>query len=85
MRIADSRTLMLALRAWLDEDERNASQIAEYVIERAIAGHIGYFRFVIDTIDGPIRLSREDETTGEVDWVQVVADDEPEAGTIKAA
>jgi hypothetical protein len=85
MRKADAGSLMLILRAWLDEDDRNARRIAEYGIDRAMGGHIGYFRFLLDTVDGPIRLTAEEETTGEVDWVLVVADDEREAGTVKAA
>jgi hypothetical protein len=75
MRKTDSGILMLALRAWLDEDEGNARRIAELVYAKALAGHIGYFRFLLDTVDGPIRLSREEETTGEADWGIVVADE----------
>jgi hypothetical protein len=85
MREADAGLLMLALRAWLDEDEGNARQIAEHVINRAMAGHIGYFRFLFDMVEGPIRLSREVEMTGEADWLIVVADDERKAEPAKAA
>jgi hypothetical protein len=84
MRIADRGSLMLALCAWLDEDERNADRIARHVIDRAIAGHFGFFKLLLDWVDGPIRLSREEETTGEADWLIVAADDR-EAGTAKAA
>ena len=80
----DAGSLLLALRGWLD-GERVARRIAEYVINRAMDGHFGYFRFLLDAVDGPIRLSREEETTGEADWLIVVADDEREAGTVKAA
>lgn len=67
MRAIDSRTLMLALRAWLDEDdgERNAGQIAEYVIEKAIAGHFGYFKLVFDLVDGKLRPTADEEMTGD--------------------
>jgi hypothetical protein len=85
MRKADSGALMLALRAWLDEDERNARRIAEHVIDRAMAGFFAYFRLLLDMVDGPIRLSREEEMTGEADWAVIVANDEREAGTVKAA
>jgi hypothetical protein len=85
MRRIDSGSLMLALRAWLDEDERNVDRIVRYAIDRAIAGHIGYFRFVLDTVDGPIRLSREEEKTGEADCELVVADDGQEAVPARAA
>jgi hypothetical protein len=81
---ADCGTLMLAFRAWLDEDERNVRQLVEYVIGRAIVGHIGYIRSVIDTVDGPIRLTAEREFASEADWAPIVAAAEPEAGTVKA-
>jgi hypothetical protein len=76
---------MLALRAWLDENERNARRIAEHVIDRAMAGHIGYFRLVLDLVDGKIRPTAEDEWTFEPDCVLVVADDERVADAAKAA
>src|SRR5262249_14419587 len=85
MRKADAGSLMLALRAWLDEDERNADRIARHIVDRATDGHFGYFRFLLDAVDGPIRQSREEEMTGEADWPIVVADDEQEAGPAKAA
>jgi hypothetical protein len=85
MRRIESGSLMLALRAWLDEDKRNADRIARHVIDKAIVGHIGYFRLLLDMVDGPIRLSREEEMTGEADWPIVVADDERDDGTVKAA
>jgi hypothetical protein len=87
MKWADSRSIMLALRAWLDEDDgdENASQIAEYVLQKAIAGHFGFFKLVFDMVDGKLRPTAEDEMTFEDDCVFVVADDGPEAGTAKAA
>ena len=64
MKAADGRSLMLALRAWLDgDDERNARRIAEYVIERALAGHFGYFRLVLDMVDGKLHRTAEEEMT----------------------
>ena len=38
MKGADSRTLMLALRAWLNEDERNARRIVELIYAKALPG-----------------------------------------------
>jgi hypothetical protein len=84
MKGADSRTLMLALRAWLD-GERNAGRIAEQVIAKALAGHFAYFRLVLGLVDGKIRPTAEEECTFEPDCVLVVADDRREAGTAKAA
>jgi hypothetical protein len=79
MRAADSRTLMLAFRAWLEgesaEDaERNARRIAEVIYAKALAGHIGYFRHLFDMVDGKIRRTAEEEGTFEADCVIVVAD-----------
>ncbi len=87
MTAADSRSMVLALRAWLDGDEgdRNARQIAEYVVEKALAGHFGFFRLLIDMVDGKLHLSAEDEMTFEVGCVLVVADDGRDAETAKAA
>jgi hypothetical protein len=85
MKEADSRTKRLALRAWLEGNERNADRIAKYAIDRAIADHIGYFRFVLDAVDGPIRLTAEEEWTFEPDCVLVVADDGREAEPAIAA
>ncbi len=48
--------MVLVLRAWLDgeDGDRNANWLAEYVIEKAIRGHFGFFKLVIDLVDGPI-------------------------------
>jgi hypothetical protein len=81
----DSGALMLALRAWLDEDERNADRIARHIVNQATAGQFAYFRLLLDMVDGPIRLSREVETTGDADWGIVVTDDERVAETAVAA
>jgi hypothetical protein len=82
---ADSRSLMLSLRAWIDDDERNARRIARHVIERALAGHFAYFRLLLDLVDGKIRPTAEDEMTSEADDVLVVAHDGLEAEPAKAA
>ena len=82
---ANSRMLMLALRAWLDEDERNPRRIAEHIVNRATAGHFAYFRLLLDMVDGPIRPTAEEEMTGEAEWVSVVADDGWDAATVQAA
>jgi hypothetical protein len=85
MKGADSRTLMLALRAWLDDDERNARRIAELIYEKALAGHFAYLRLLFDLVDGKIRPTAEEEWTLEPDCVLVVPDDGRKAGTAKAA
>jgi hypothetical protein len=80
----DAGSLLLALRGWLD-DERVARRIAEHVVNRATLGHFAYIRLLLDIVDGPIRLSREEETTGEADWLIVVADNERDARAVRAA
>jgi len=81
---ADSRTLMLVLRAWLD-DEHSARRIVEYVIAKAISGHFGYLRFLLNAVEGKIRQTAEEESTFEADCVIVVAGDGRDAETAKAA
>ena len=77
MKTLDSRTLMLAFRAWLDEDEsgRNADRIAEFIVEKAMSGHFGYFKLVIDLVDGKLHQTAEDERTFEADCVLIENDD----------
>ena len=84
MRAFDGRTMRLALRAWLDEDERNIRPVLEYVIDKAIAGHFGFFKLVIDMVDGKLHQTAEEEMTGEADCV-LVADDGREARAVRAA
>jgi hypothetical protein len=76
---------MLALRAWLNEDERNARRIAELIYAKALAGHFAYFRLLLDLVDGKIRPTAEEEWTFEPDCVSVVADDQWKSGDSKAA
>jgi hypothetical protein len=85
MRRADAGSLMLALRAWLDDDERNADRIAELIYEKALAGHFAYFRLLLDMVDGKIRPTAEEEWTFEPDCVLVVADARREAEPAKSA
>ena len=87
MKAADPRLLMLALRAWLDEDdgESNAGRLAEYVVEMATSGHFGYFHFLLNAVDGPIRPTAEEEWTFETGCVIVIAEAERAAETARAA
>jgi hypothetical protein len=80
---------MLALRAWLEGDSRDsgemrARRIAELVLEQALAGHFGYFRLLLDLVDGKIRPTAEEEMTGEADCV-LIADDGRDAEPAEAA
>jgi hypothetical protein len=87
MKGAARRSMMLALRAWLDEDDsdRNARRIAEYVVEKTLAGHVGFVKLLLDMVDGKLHQTAETEGTFEADWVLVVADDGRDAETAKAA
>jgi hypothetical protein len=73
--------MMCVLRALLDEDDgnRNADRLARFVIEQALAGHFGYFRFLLNAVDGKIRPTSEKEGTFEANCVLVVADNGREA------
>jgi hypothetical protein len=73
MRKAAARSLTLALRAWLNDDERNAERIAEQVIAKALAGLFAYFRLLLDLVDGKIRPTAEEEWSFEPDYVLAIA------------
>lgn len=83
MKGADSRLMMLALRAWCGEDDRNAGRIAEYVIEKALAGHVGFFRLLLDMVDGP--LPKAADMARESGCTVALPDDEPVSDSAKAA
>jgi hypothetical protein len=87
MKGADGRLIMRILRAWLDGDksDRNADLIVAYVIAKAMSGHFGYFKLVIDLIDGKLRPSAEDEMTFETDCTIILPDDAHSAELPKAA
>jgi hypothetical protein len=84
MRAIDGRTMGLALRAWLDEDERNIRPVLEYVIDKAIGGHFGFWKLVIDLVDGKLRQTAEDEMMFEADCV-LAADNGSAIDTANAA
>jgi hypothetical protein len=46
--------MMLAFRASLDEDERNVERIAAYLIAKALSGHFGFFKLLLDMVDGKL-------------------------------
>jgi hypothetical protein len=79
--------MLLALHAWLDgdEDERNGQRLAAFVIEKAISGHFGFFKVLLDLVDGKLRRTAEEETSFEPDCVLVLADDGRESQFVNAA
>jgi hypothetical protein len=87
MKTADARSLMLALRACLDEDdgEQNARRLAEYVVEMATSGHFGYFLFLLNAVDGKLLPTAEEESTFEAGCVIVITLPRQAAGRARAA
>jgi hypothetical protein len=61
------------------EHDRNAARIAEFIIEKAMSGHFGCFKLVLDLVDGKLRRTAEDETTFESGCILVVAERECES------
>ena len=84
MKPADARSLMLALRAWLDDNERNGRRLAELIYAKAMRMHAGYVRYLFTAVDGPIRPTAEDEMTSDGSVI-VVADDGRADRTFRAA
>jgi len=86
MKAADSRSMVLALRAWLDGDEgdRNGQRLAEYVLEKAISGHFRFFKLVIDLVDGPIDRGSENNVIFPHDCTLII-DDRRGSEIVKAA
>jgi hypothetical protein len=87
---AGGRSMMLILRAYLASESREvcdrlAGRIAEFVIEKAIAGHFGYFKLVLDLVDGKLYRTAEDEMTFEPDCMLIVADNWRDSATALAA
>jgi hypothetical protein len=53
---------------------RHAGWIAEFGIEKAMSGRFGYFKLVLDMVDGKLHRTAEEEWTFEAECVPVVAD-----------
>jgi len=84
---ADSRSIMLSLRAWLDGDEadQNADRLAEYVVAKAISGHFGFFKLLLDMVDGPIDPESAPGRIFPGDRTLVIIDDRQSAEIANAA
>ena len=68
MKRGDARSMMPILRAYLASDspdvrERLARRIAEFILEKSMDGHFGYFKLVLDLVDGKLHRTAEDEMT----------------------
>ena len=74
---ADSRSMVLVLRAWLDgnEGDRNADRLAAFVIGKAISGHFGFFKLLLNLVDGKHHRTVENEGTIEASCELVLLDD----------
>jgi hypothetical protein len=78
---------MLSLRAWLDgdESERNANRLAEYVVEKAISGHFGFFKLLLDIVDGPFDRESDEGRILPDDRTLIIIDDRRGFEIVKAA
>jgi len=87
MTAADSRSVVLALRAWLDgeDGDRNAERLAAFVIEKAISGHFGFFKFLLDMVDGPIDRKSDEGRVVPDDRTLILIDDRRGFEIVKAA
>jgi hypothetical protein len=90
MKRANGRSMMLVLRAYLDGEsrepcDRHAGWIAEFIIDKATSGHFGYFKLVLDLVDGKLQQTAEDEMTFAFDFVLVLDDVRQALASIKAA
>jgi hypothetical protein len=54
MRVTDAQTYTRGLRAWLDADDRNWETLCECIYKRAVSPHFGFFRLMIEKVDGPV-------------------------------
>jgi hypothetical protein len=80
---------MQVLRDWLeaespDDSERSGQRLAEFIIRRALSGHFGFLKLLLDMVDGKLHPTAEDELTLEADCV-LVADDGRDSEMGKAA
>jgi hypothetical protein len=55
------------------------------VIEKAMSGHFGYFKLLIDLVDGKLRPTAEEELALDCGYAAVVVDVPAEAVTKSAA
>ena len=87
MKLPDGQRFMLALRAWIYEDEsgRNVERVMEYIYEKALSGHFGFFKLLIDVVDGKLHPTAEEELTFETGCVPPVGEDEHASGVFRAA
>jgi hypothetical protein len=49
-----ARSFTRVLRDWLEEEDGNPARLAEFVIGKALGGHFGFFKMVIELKDGPV-------------------------------
>ena len=66
MKRAGGRSMMLILRAYLASESREvcdrlAGRIAEFILEKAMSGHFGYFKLVLDLTDAYDRFAASTE------------------------
>jgi hypothetical protein len=87
MTLPDGWRLVLALRAWIDEEQtgRNAERVVEYVCRKALSGHFGFFKLLIDVVDGKLHPTAEEELTFESGCAPPAGEDEQASDVSRAA
>ena len=86
MKRTDGPSAFRDLRAWLKSaSESDCDRIAKYVCDQAMSGHFGFFKLLIDLVDGKLRQTAEVELTCETDCVLILIDEERTDNVAKAA
>jgi hypothetical protein len=90
MKRADARSMVRILRAYLASDspevcDRLAGRIAEFILEKSMGGHFGYFKLVLDLVDGKLHRTAADEMTFAPDCVLVLVDECRSSARLRAA
>jgi hypothetical protein len=77
MKGTNARSFTMSLRDWLDADEQNFGRLAKFVFEKATSPHFGFFKLMVDLVDGPVdpesapgRIFPDDHTLVIVDELQ---------------
>jgi hypothetical protein len=89
MRRRQSRSMTAILRAWLaskseEEWDGIAQQVVEQIVNRALEGEFGYFKLLLDVVDGPIPRGAKCSVI-EADCTIILADVGQSAKVPKAA
>jgi hypothetical protein len=86
MKPTDARSFVLSLRAWLDDDQddHKLNRLAMFVIERALHGHFGYFKLLLDLVDGPV-TPRDEKCDDASHCIELIAKEARDSELVRAA